>query len=91
VGVNPHRSEEKVKLLLNSSHLEPQVVKPQYHHRDDDFGVVEVLFPEKHQAPYLARQMSKWFCDTSTGAATGAACYGSFVGGGFGHLVASYG
>jgi hypothetical protein len=51
VGVNPHRCEEKVKLLLNSSHLEPQVVKPQYHHRDDDFGVVEVLFPEKHQAP----------------------------------------
>jgi hypothetical protein len=31
--------------------------------------------------PYLARQMSKWFYDTSTGAATGAARCGSFVGG----------
>jgi hypothetical protein len=35
-------------------------------------------------------QMSKWFYDTSTGAATGAARCGSFVGGGFGLLVASY-
>jgi hypothetical protein len=26
VGVNPHKSIEKVKLLLNGSHLEPQVV-----------------------------------------------------------------
>jgi hypothetical protein len=34
--------------------------------------------------------MSKWFYDTSTGAATGAARCGSFVGGGFGLLVASY-
>jgi hypothetical protein len=29
VGVNPHRSTEKVKLLLNDSHLEPQAVRPQ--------------------------------------------------------------
>jgi hypothetical protein len=36
VGVNPHGSAEKVKLLLNSSHLEPQVVKPPCHHGDDD-------------------------------------------------------
>jgi hypothetical protein len=36
VGVNPHGSEEKVKLLLNSSHLEPQAVKPQRHHGDND-------------------------------------------------------
>jgi hypothetical protein len=36
VGVNPHGSAEKVKLLLNSSHLEPQAVKPQRHHGDDD-------------------------------------------------------
>jgi hypothetical protein len=36
VGVNPHGSEEKVNLLLNSSHLEPQAVKPPHHHRDDD-------------------------------------------------------
>jgi hypothetical protein len=36
VGVNPHGSAEKVKLLLNSSHLEPQAVKPQRHRGDDD-------------------------------------------------------
>jgi hypothetical protein len=36
VGVNPHGSAEKVKLLLNSGHLEPQAVKPQRHHGDDD-------------------------------------------------------
>jgi hypothetical protein len=36
VGVNPHGSVEKVKLLLNSSHLEPQVVKLSRHHEDDD-------------------------------------------------------
>jgi hypothetical protein len=45
-----------------------------------------VMKPEKPRtaksaSPYLARQMSKWFYDTSTGAATGAACCGSFVGG----------
>jgi hypothetical protein len=34
--------------------------------------------------------MSKWFYDTSTVAATGAARYGSFVGGDFGLLVASF-
>jgi hypothetical protein len=35
--------------------------------------------------------MSKWFYDTSTGAATGATRYGSFIGKGFGLVVASYG
>jgi hypothetical protein len=35
--------------------------------------------------------LSKWFYDTFTGAATGAAHCGSFVGGVFGLLVASYG
>jgi hypothetical protein len=36
-GVNPQgRSTEKVKLLLNGSHLEPQTMRPQRHHRDDD-------------------------------------------------------
>jgi hypothetical protein len=36
-GVNPHeRSKEKVKLLLDDSHLEPQVVRPQRHCGDDD-------------------------------------------------------
>jgi hypothetical protein len=54
-------------------------------------GVVEASLPEKHQAPYLARQMLKWFYDTSIGAAIGAARYGSFVGVGFGLLVISYG
>jgi hypothetical protein len=41
--------------------------------------------------PFLARQMSKWLYDTSTGAATGAARCGSFVGKSFGRLVVSYG
>jgi hypothetical protein len=36
VGVNPHESEEKVKLLLNNNHLEPQAVKPSHHRGDDD-------------------------------------------------------
>jgi hypothetical protein len=36
VGVNPHGSAEKVKLLLNSSHLEPQAVKLPCHRGDDD-------------------------------------------------------
>jgi hypothetical protein len=36
VGVNPHGSAEKVKLLLNSSHLEPQAVKMPRHRGDDD-------------------------------------------------------
>jgi hypothetical protein len=35
--------------------------------------------------------VSKWFYDTSTGAAIGAARCGSFVGEGFDLLVASYG
>jgi hypothetical protein len=36
VGVNPRGSAEKVKLLLNNSHHEPQAVKPPRHHGDDD-------------------------------------------------------
>jgi hypothetical protein len=36
VRVNLHGSAEKVKLLLNSSHLEPQAVKPPHHRGDDD-------------------------------------------------------
>jgi hypothetical protein len=36
--------------------------------------------PVSRQNPYLAYQMSKWFYDTSTGAATVAARCGSFVG-----------
>jgi hypothetical protein len=49
-GVNPQgRSMEKVKLLLNSSHLEPQAVRPQHHHGDDN---LEYRKPErKEQKP----------------------------------------
>jgi hypothetical protein len=37
VGVNPHeRSTEKLKLLLDSSHLEPQDVRLQRHRGADD-------------------------------------------------------
>jgi hypothetical protein len=36
VGVNPHGSTERVKLLLNGSHLEPQTVRPPRPHGDDD-------------------------------------------------------
>jgi hypothetical protein len=36
VRVNPHGSTEKMKLLLNNNHLEPQVVKSPHHHEDDD-------------------------------------------------------
>jgi hypothetical protein len=35
--------------------------------------------------------MSKWFYDTFTDAATGAARCGSFIGEGFGLLITSYG
>jgi hypothetical protein len=38
----------------------------------------------------MADQMSKWFCDTSTGAATGVARCGSFVVKRFSLLVISY-
>jgi hypothetical protein len=36
VGVNPHGSTEKVKLLLNDSYLEPQAVRPQCPCGDDN-------------------------------------------------------
>jgi hypothetical protein len=36
MGVKPDGSAEKVKLLLNNSHLEPQAVRPQHHRGDDD-------------------------------------------------------
>jgi hypothetical protein len=36
VGVNPHGRNEKVKLLLNNSHLEPHAVKIPRHRGDDD-------------------------------------------------------
>jgi hypothetical protein len=36
MGVNPDGSMEKVKLLLNGSHLEPQVVRPPRPRGDDN-------------------------------------------------------
>jgi hypothetical protein len=43
------------------------------------------------QAPFLARQISKWFYDTSTGTATRAARCGSFISEGLSRLGSSYG
>jgi hypothetical protein len=34
--VTYRRTAEKVKLLLDNSHLDPQAVRPQHHRRDDD-------------------------------------------------------
>jgi hypothetical protein len=36
VGVNPHGSTEKMKLLLNSRDLKPQAVRPQRPRGDDN-------------------------------------------------------
>jgi hypothetical protein len=36
VRVNPHGSTEKVRLLLNGSHLVPQAVRPQCPRGDDN-------------------------------------------------------
>jgi hypothetical protein len=51
---------------------------------------VEALVDRSSATAFFAR-VSKWFCDTSTGAAIGASRCGFFVGGGFSLLVASYG
>jgi hypothetical protein len=91
VGVNPHGSTEKVTLLLNDSHLEPQAVRPPHHHGDDDMVQQKHRFQRNIKPPYLTRQMSKWFYDTFTGATIGASHCGSFVREGFGLLVATYG
>jgi hypothetical protein len=70
-GVNPQgRSTEKVKLLLNDSHLEPQAVRPQHNCGDDNLSSENTALRET-QRP--ACQMSKWFYDISTGTATRAA------------------
>jgi hypothetical protein len=42
------------------------------------------------QVIYYNDNLSKWFYDISTGAATGAACCGSFVGEGISLMVISY-
>jgi hypothetical protein len=44
---------------------------------------------EKNLSPFLARQMSKWFYNTSTGTTTRAARCGSLFGKGFRLLVVS--
>jgi hypothetical protein len=49
-----------------------------------------VMCPEAPAPPFLARQMSKWFCDTFTGAAIKATRYCSFVREGFDPLVVRY-
>jgi hypothetical protein len=71
----------------------------------EDLGVVELLGlvdPRLRCDAYVADKqfsplslnmkslLSKWFCDTSTGAAIGATCCGSFVREEFGLLVVSY-
>jgi hypothetical protein len=80
----------KVKLLLNGSHLAPQGES-----RNVIMGMTtwssQNTAPRETPNPYLARQISKQFYDTSTGAAIGAAHCGSFVGEGFGLLVIGYG
>jgi hypothetical protein len=74
---------EKVKLLLNSSHLEPQTVMPQHHRGDGDLESQKHRSTRNTKSPFLARQMSKWFYDTSTGAVTRATSCGFFVVEGF--------
>jgi hypothetical protein len=48
-----------------------------------------MLNDQHHSCPDV--RLLKQFYDTFTGAATGAACYASFIGETFGLLVASYG
>jgi hypothetical protein len=62
------------------------------HYRVDVHHGDEAENQERQQEPmppYLTRQMSKWFYDTSTGPATGAARCGSVFGKRFGILVVS--
>jgi hypothetical protein len=60
-------------------------------HRGDDAENQEWWQEPKITPPYLVRQMSKLFYDTSTGVATGAARCGSFAGKGFGLSIVSSG
>jgi hypothetical protein len=77
--VNPQgRSTEKVKLLLNDNHLEPQAVRPQRNRGDDRLRLAETQM-RRAKTPFLACQISKWFYDTSTGTATRAARCGSLL------------
>jgi hypothetical protein len=42
--------------------------------------LVKLEHPERQKNPFLTRQMSKWFYDTSTGTATRAAPLWFFIG-----------
>jgi hypothetical protein len=57
------------------------------HHGDEAEN--QERWQEPKVSQFLVRQMLKWIYDTSTGAATGAARCGSFVGKGFSLLVVS--
>jgi hypothetical protein len=64
--------------------------------RGSNYGVyIHLLVKLEHQkrqkSPYLARQMSKWFYDTSTGTAMRASNCCSFVREGLGLSYVSYG
>jgi hypothetical protein len=64
VAMNPHGSVEKVKLLLNISHLEPQAVKPPHHlekHQASLHGTsnVKVVLRHYHRSRY--RSSPLWF------------------------------
>jgi hypothetical protein len=61
------------------------------HHDDEAEDQEWWQKPKIVVSPFLARQMSKWCYDTSTGAATGAARYNFFVKEGFSLLVIIYG
>jgi hypothetical protein len=63
--------------------------------RGGNYGVYvhhvdEAETPRTMKSPYLVRQMSKWFYNTSTGTATGAVNCGSFVGEGLDISDVSY-
>jgi hypothetical protein len=53
--------------------------------------LVKLEYQEQQKAPFLTRQMLKWFYDTSTGTATRAVHCGSFIGEGLGPSDVSYG
>jgi hypothetical protein len=58
--------------------------------RGQRLKVAEELLQENTKPPFLSRQISKWFYDTSIGTATRVAHCGSFVGGGLGLSDVSY-
>jgi hypothetical protein len=90
-GVNPYgRSTEKVKLLLNGSHLAPQGESHNVIMGMTAWSSSKIALRETSSPPTWCAKMLKWFYDTSTGAATGASRCGSFVEDGFGLLVVSY-